>query len=153
MMTSPNGSPLAPSASERVPLRILLDDGKPSGPLDGAWWPQSRDLQVEGADLIDHFPDVVGRVERLLYSPPDWDAGHGRSGTHAIAATRGTVKVGSFPGDDTHVMVLKMASGRRVRLLVVPWATEPSAAARLMEQAAEDGNIFPASTLLDRAAD
>ena len=84
--------------------------------LDGAWWPQSRDLQVEVANLLDHFPAEVGHVRRLLYSRPDWGwtppalTGRGRSGPR-----RGVVKVGSFPDDTTHLMVLLMATGARLR--------------------------------------
>lgn len=151
MTTSPNSPVPTPQAAERAPLRIFLDNGTPSGPLDGAWWPQSRDLEVEAADLVDHFPFLVGQIERLLFSPPDWDAGSGRSGVHRIRAARGVVKVGSFPSDDTHLMVLKMSSGRRLRLLVVPHTTEPFAASRLMQEAADGGNTYPAGTLLDRA--
>lgn len=148
MTTSPNGPIPATPSPDRVPLRILLDNGPESGPLDGAWWPQSRDLQVEAADLIDHFPLEVGRVDRLLYSPPDWDAGTGASGTHRVHTARGVVKVGSFPHDDTHLMVLRMSSRRSLRLLVVPSTTEPFAAMHLMQRAADRDNHQPAGALL-----
>ena len=39
--------------------------------LDGGWWPQSRDLAVELADLVDHFPQAHGRIQRAVYSPPE----------------------------------------------------------------------------------
>ena len=58
------------------------------------------------------------------------------------------VKVGSFPSDDTHVMVVKMSSGQRIRLLVVPSDTEPDLASRVMQQAADDRNTESPSTLL-----
>lgn len=158
MTTSPRTSPTtSTSTTDRVPLRIDLDPGPPSGPLDGAWWPQSRDLQVEAADLVDHFPADAGRVERLLFSRPDWDAPGDEPSLHRITAARGPVKVGSFPGDDTHVMVVKMSSRRQLRLLVVPSTCEPDRAARLMRQAADPTNTSVAAMLLgpdetDRAA-
>lgn len=138
MTTSPTGSISSPTETQRVPLRIRLDTGSPSGSLDGAWWPQSRDLQTEAADLVDHFPHLVGRIERLLFSRPDWDATSGVPSMRRIQAARGPVKVGSFPSDDTHVMVVKMSSDRRLRLLVVPSDTEPELAAKVMQQAADD---------------
>lgn len=132
----------------RVPLRISLDNSAPSGPLDGAWWPQSRDLQTEGADLVDHLPVAVGRIERLLFSRPDWDTGTGTPSMRRIQAGRGGVKVGSFPSDDTHVMIAKMSSGQRLRLLVVPSDTASDRAATVMAQAADDGNTQSPRALL-----
>jgi hypothetical protein len=113
--------------------------GAVPGHVDGGWWPQSRDLRVEAADLVDHFPPEVGRINRLLFSRPDWDDGvaEGR-GLRRIQAARGPVKVGSFPRDDTHQMVLSMASGQQLRLLVVPSATDDSEAESLLESSSEE---------------
>jgi Family of unknown function (DUF5994) len=132
----------------REPLRIRLDNGFTSGPLDGAWWPQSRDLQTEAADLVDHFPDLLGGIDRLLFSRPDWDAVRGAPSLRQIHAAVGPVKVGSFPSDDTHVMIVKMRSGQRLRLLVVPSDTDPDLAAVVMERAADDRNTQSPSVLL-----
>lgn len=133
----------------RVDLRIRLDNSFSSGPIDGAWWPQSRDLQAEAADLVDHFPHRVGRISRLLFSRPDWDSVAGAPSVREIRAARGIVKVGSFPSDDTHLVVLSMATGDRLRLLVVPHDTDPVRAERIMEQAADDRNTHRPAQLLD----
>src|SRR3954468_14586678 len=113
MTTSPSASTVPDAVPARVPLRLDLRPSCVAGLEDGGWWPQSRDLRVEAADLVDHFPPDVGRINRLLFSRPDWDDGEvdGR-GLRRIHAARGPVKVGSFPRDDTHQMVLSMASGR-----------------------------------------
>ncbi|WP_408895665.1 DUF5994 family protein [Nocardioides sp. R1-1] len=148
MTTSPTVSLSSQAPTERVALRLRLDASFQSGPLDGAWWPQSRDLQVEAADLVDHFPDLIGRIARLLFSRPDWDAVSGAPSLRRIQAARGAVKVGSFPSDDTHVMIVKMISGQRIRLLVVPSDTETGLASRVMQQAADDRNTESPSTLL-----
>ena len=132
----------------RVGLRLRLDNSFSSGPLDGAWWPQSRDLQDEAADLIDHFPHRVGRISRLLFSRPDWDSIEGVPSPHKVHAERGIVKVGSFPSDDTHLVVLSMATGDRLRLLVVPHDTAPDRAEKIMEQAADDRNTQGPARLL-----
>ena len=96
------------------------------GHVSGVWWPQSRNLQVEAADLVDHFPDQVGHIDRLLFSRADWeDSVVAGRGVRRIQARRGPVKVGSFPSDDTHLMILLLASGRRVSLTVVVAATDP----------------------------
>ncbi|WP_278255280.1 DUF5994 family protein [Nocardioides convexus] len=126
--------------SDRVPLRLAVADGVHAGPLDGAWWPQSRDLAVEGADLVDHFPDPVGHVARLLYSRPDWEPDASGAALRKIRARRGPVKVGSFPSDDTHVMVAVLSSGVRLRLVVVPSVFGDHEAARVMSAAADEAN-------------
>ena len=151
-MASTSRSSSGPSTSSgRVPLRIRLDNGYQSGPIDGAWWPQSRDLQIEAADLVDHFPHLIGSVERLLFSRPDWDAVAGAPSARRIQARRGPVKVGSFPSDDTNLMIVKMMSGHRLRLLVIPCDTAPHVAGRLMEQAADERNRESAAELLGLA--
>ncbi|MCW2774498.1 MAG: hypothetical protein JWN91_2824 [Nocardioides sp.] len=120
----------------RVPLRLQLADGPDSGTVGGGWWPQSRDLQTEAADLVDHFPAEAGRIQRLLFSRPDWDTLPDGGRLRAVQAERGRVKVGSFPGDDTTMMVLQLASGRRLRLQVVQGDAEPVAAQAAMDAAA-----------------
>ncbi|MFC7493394.1 MULTISPECIES: DUF5994 family protein [unclassified Nocardioides] len=135
MPTSPTTN--SPTVA-RVPLRLELHDDA-TNKLHGTWWPQSRNLQDEAADLVDHFPPAPGRIDRLLFSRPDWDnpTKDGR-GVRLIQAQRGPVKVGSFPSDDTRLMVLTMASGRRLRLVVVPSDVEVAEGERRMRSAAEE---------------
>jgi hypothetical protein len=128
MTTSPTSVQIP---ATRVPLRMQLRESSTAGNVGGAWWPQSRDLQVEAADLVDHFPEQVGHIDRLVFSRPDWDNpvvdGHG---VRRIRARRGPVKVGSFPSDDTQLMILLLATGRRVSLSVIASATDPVEADR-----------------------
>ena len=86
-----------------------------SHPLDGGWWPQSRDLTAELGDLVDHFPANQGRIVRVLFSAPDWDDAPKR-----VPTARGYVKVGFDPHDDTHVVVLTTSERQELCLLVVP---------------------------------
>lgn len=118
----------------RVPLRLTLSDHPGDQAVDGGWWPQSRDLSVELADLVTHFPDAAGRIVRALYSPPDWD-----SSPRRVPVPGGSVKVGSFPRDDTHVIVLRTADRTVLRLLVVPSTSSETAGAAALRTAAADG--------------
>ena len=128
-MTTPNSPALA--APARSPLRLTLAEGPSRGNLGGAWWPQSRDLALELADLVDGFPTDRGRVMRALFSRPDWDQTPRR-----ITTKRGIMKVGSFPADDTHVMILSMSTPpARLCLLVVPSDTDEATARALMAAA------------------
>lgn len=97
------------------PLRVQLSGSPGRATLDGAWWPHSRDIEVELADLVDRLPADIGRVHRVLYSRPDWD-----TQPRSVPVARGRVKTGSFPRDDTHLIVLSMSTRRQLRLLVVP---------------------------------
>lgn len=99
----------------REPVRMRLSPTPGTATLDGAWWPQSRHLAFELADLVDHLPAEHGRVHRVLYSRPDWDAQ-----PHLVTVARGSVKTGSFPRDDTHLVMLRMSTRTDLRLLVVP---------------------------------
>ena len=142
MTTSSNSFPAAPPVRE--PLRLRLADTPRAGEPDGAWWPQSRNLQTEAADLVDHFPQGVGRVTRLLSSRPDWDNPVvGARGVHTIRAARGTVKVGSFPSDDTRLMTLTMATGQRLRLAVIPSDTAPAEAEQRLRSADQLDSASP----------
>jgi Family of unknown function (DUF5994) len=119
-------SPSSPAHASRMPLRMQLAASPAVGHLSGVWWPQSRNLQVEAADLVDHFPDQIGHIDRLLFSRPDWDNSVvDCRGVRRIGARRGLVKVDSFPSDDTHLMILLLASGRRVSLTVIASDSDP----------------------------
>lgn len=125
----------------RVPLRLALSTAPGHATLDGAWWPQSRDLEVELADLVDNFPATAGRIDRVLYSRPDWD-----SRPHSVSVARGRVKAGSFPGDDTHMLVLRLATRKDLRLLVVP--PDHPLAEQAMQVAADPANRWSAAHIL-----
>ncbi len=120
MSTSSN---TIPSTTQRgaEALRLVLSDEASTERIDGSWWPRSRDLHREARDLVDHFPPDHGSISRLLFSRPDWDnsSKDGR-GVRSIRAAQGVVKTGSFAGDDTHMMILIMSAGPRLKLLVIP---------------------------------
>ena len=129
-------APSSPAVASADGLRLQLAERASPGAPDGAWWPRSRELRTEVRTLVDEFPTEVGRINRLLYSRPDWDDPlvDGR-GVRKVRCERGYVKLGSFPSDDTHLMVLSMADGRRLRLQVIPGATSGPDGARLLAAA------------------
>jgi len=101
------------AADQRIHLRLHLAPHMGEGMLDGSWWPQSRDLNIEFADLVDHFPAGLGEVRRAVFSRPDWDRA-----PRKVRVARGVIKVGSYPRDDTHQVWLAMSTGRMIRLAV-----------------------------------
>jgi len=127
---------LPPASARRGPLRLRLNESPERGAADGAWWPRSRDLQAEAADLVDHFPSSAGYINRLVFSRPDWDDSVvDDRGVRKIFAARGPVKVGSFPSDDTHLMILAMASGQQLKLAVLSSSIAPTEGERLLASA------------------
>ena len=116
-MWTSNGSALAPAIAtpSRVPLRLRMAEHPGRNYLDGGWWPQSRDLLVELADLVDHFPAGFGRIVSATVSRPDWEVV-----PRHIRIAGGSMKVGSFPREDTHLVTLKTSDRAVLRVLVVP---------------------------------
>lgn len=132
----------------RVPLRLRMTQLAGKDHLDGGWWPQSRDLAVELADLVDHFDPQYGRVVRALFSPPDWDPAPRR-----IPVARGYVKVGSFPKDDTHLIKLTTTDRIVLDVLVVPPGYTEAQGAEALLAAATRGNAHSATALLHEVTD
>jgi hypothetical protein len=99
----------------RVPLRLRLSDPERPHPLDGGWWPQSRNLGAEMADLVNNFPAERARIVRALYSPPDWDDAPKR-----VTTSRGYIETAAFARDFSPVMILTTSDREKLCLLVIP---------------------------------
>lgn len=145
-MTTSNGSILSYPDAARDEVRLGLGEHPGEDYLDGAWWPRSRDLAVELADLVDNFPPASGRIVRALYSPPDWEPAARR-----IPVATGSIKVGSFPRDDTHSIDLAMADHTVLRLLVVPSTFNETQAAAAFGAAVAPKNSLTATAQLAAA--
>lgn len=131
------------AAGARLPLRLLMSSSVGRGAMDGAWWPQSRDLQIELADLVDHFPKEIGQIGHAVYSTPDWLPAPRR-----IKVARGFIKADSFPRDDTHLILLRTPGGEFLRVMVVPPASTPDVAHSAMKIAATPTNLDSAGAIL-----
>ena len=140
-----NPADLAPQerdAPSRPPLRLALSGDFSHGRLDGAWWPRSRSLETELADLVRNFPAAVGRIIRAVCSRADWK--------HAPLEVRvdgDTVKVGQFPNDGAHMVILTLP-GRNLTLLLVPPDMSEAQAAEVMRVASSPTNHASAHDVL-----
>lgn len=148
-MSTPTSPTIPPdiAAPGRAALRLRLAEPPGSGYLGGGWWPHSRDLAVELADLVDHFPPRAGRIVRALVSPPDWD-----STPRRIPIARGFLKVGSFPRDDTHLVLLTTSDRTVLRVLVVPPGFTRAHGEEALLTAASAGNTLSANDVLEEFA-
>lgn len=144
-------SPLAAAPLQR-PLRLQLSTEIGRGSVDGAWWPYGRDLAVEVLELANHFPPMLGRLSRVVYSAPDW----GPNRRRRIQADEALVSIGSFPRDDAHTVMVRSVSprvSRVLRLLVVPPEWEEREAQYAMRAAADPSNTASGSAILDESLD
>ena len=124
-------------------LRLRLVDEPGHDRLDGGWWPRSRDLATEFAQLVDDFPPERGRIMRAVYSPPDWDEAPRR-----VAVRGRNVKVGHFPRDDTNVIFLTTFDRVTLCVLVVPPSFSEAQGEEALLAASTRGNTHLAGELL-----
>ncbi|GAB3864275.1 DUF5994 family protein [Nocardioides maradonensis] len=127
----------------REPPRLRMAERGHRNSLDGGWWPHSRDLAAELGGLVAGMAPESGRIVRALFSPPDWDTAPRR-----IPMGAGYLKVGSFPDDDTHLMLLTTSDRRVLRMLVVPPGFTKAQADEALLAASTPGNSHSAAELL-----
>lgn len=145
---------LSPSATEdgRTPLppRLSLTPaGTTPTPLDGAWWPRSRDLTAELPALVALLDPLWGRIVRLAVNSTYWPVMPRR-----VPVSGHVVKVGWFTAElDPHGVLLRSYGAGRWDLLVIPPETAPGTAAWLMATAVDPARVQTASRLMREAAD
>ena len=131
-----------------TPLRLRLAAQLGSNSLDGGWWPRSRDLGSELAELVDQFPADLGRITQVRVSPSDWG-----TRPRTVQVARGMVRVGSFSTGDAHVAHLTTSNRTLLRLLVVPPDLTDYQGEEALLAAATAGNAHTASELLRTVTD
>ncbi|CAA9384929.1 MAG: hypothetical protein AVDCRST_MAG32-1916 [uncultured Nocardioides sp.] len=146
-------APKLPRSGPREPfhdpgvLRLCMAHPRVDRGLDGAWWPRSRDLPGELADLVDHFPaDRCGRIIRVLVSPADWNA----RPRHVLVGG-GYVKVGFLSqDDDSHLIHLTTSHRTLLSVLVVPSEFTRDQGDAALEEATKHRDTRSASRLIER---
>ena len=128
------------------PRVSLSSDLMRLGPLDGGWWPRSRDASTELAELAAALIGPLGGVARLTVDARDWENLPRRSVTADGRATR----VGYFPELD-HMIFVTRGHQDTFMLLVVPPDTEPQAAATALKEAAAGADGHSARQILGDA--
>lgn len=116
------------------------------GPVDGGWWPHSRNAHTELPGLIaalDAWPGV--RVQRLAVHRDEWD-----EIPYQLTADNGHfVRVDWFTTIPRHTVSVTTAGGREpIALLVVPPSTPAGAARAAMNTAATGPGTAQAADIL-----
>jgi hypothetical protein len=150
-MTTTTLSP--PTTEDRLipppPRLSLTPAGTVPTPLDGAWWPRSRDLTAELPALVAVLDRRWGRIVRLAVNSTYWPVT-----PRKIPVSGHVVKVGWFTTElDPHSLLLRSYGAGRWDLLVIPPQTAPETAAWLMATAVDPARVHTASRLMREAAD
>ncbi|WP_406186357.1 DUF5994 family protein [Streptomyces sp. NBC_01006] len=148
-MTTTPGRTSSRDLATALPARLSLTPKTTlTGQLDGAWWPRSRDLQVELPPLAATLDEVWGRITRVTVNPTRWPVV-----PHTVNTDGHIIHVGCFTEQHPDELILLSYTVGRWDLLVIPPETEPAAAARLMAAAAIPGSVLTAGALMaDEAA-
>jgi len=118
--------------SERPRFAVRAADDRPAGGAPyGAWWPRSRVLADQLGALFTSWPAQQPRINRVLFSPPDWD-----DRPRKVLIDGHWVKTGNFPGDDTHLVTLSLSDGSRRTIEVIAPDTTAAAAGRILDKMA-----------------
>ncbi|MTE20129.1 hypothetical protein F0L17_13595 [Streptomyces sp. TRM43335] len=140
--------PTLEDRSSPPPRLSLVPVGSASGPLDGAWWPRSRDLGAELPALTDVLDPLWGRITRATVNPTHWPVV-----PRKVPVAGHVVKVGWFLAEqDPHGLLLLSYHADYWNLLVVPPQTTPVSAAWLMAAASDPLGTSTASRLMEQAA-
>ena len=128
-------------------LRLCMAHPRVDHGLDGAWWPRSRNLTGELAELVDHFPvDRCGHIVRVLVSPADWN-----DRPRHVLVRSGYVKVGYLPQhDDSHLIHLTTTNRTLLPVLVVPPEFTADQGDAALEGATTHRDTRSASQLIQR---
>ncbi|MFD7707092.1 DUF5994 family protein [Streptomyces sp. NPDC059785] len=112
-------------------LRLAPPSSVPR-PIDGAWWPRSRDLLVELPLLLSGLPAEWGEITGVTVSAELWSEGPGRLyvADHVVRLR------GSSGAQGRHTICLVSQGRGRWDLLVIPPEATAADAEPLMEAAA-----------------
>lgn len=125
-----------PHTASHTQLRLRLKpQAPPTGHVDGAWWPRSRDLTEELAALAEVLAVRLGRIERVAYALSAWNAAPRKP---QIDGSR--VRLEGFTYQDKNTIHVTGANNGRISLLVIPPEMTDTAAHEAMMTAGHRGN-------------
>ncbi|MFD5111218.1 DUF5994 family protein [Streptomyces sp. NPDC058391] len=124
-----------------VLLRLRTTSAR-DGPLDGAWWPHSRETEVELPALVTALTEHLGPLTRIGLDTVAWDEAPGR-----LIIDGRAVRIDWSPTGDDTVLVTRGENDHFALLVVPPRATR-DAAREAMAKAVLAGNSTEARQIL-----
>lgn len=139
----------APAPAQHGALRLRLKPkAPPTGSVDGAWWPHSRDLAKELPALAEVLAIRLGPVTRVAFAMNGWTAAPRR-----ITVDGRMIRLEGFHVQDVHVLHVSGSDGQRITLLVVPPEAPAAGGHDAMMLAAQRGGVgLPADILAANGA-
>ncbi|MQA32324.1 hypothetical protein GCU49_01915 [Modestobacter roseus] len=129
-----------------VRVRLRREGTRADVPVDGAWWPRSRDLAAELPELVAALAGLGVRVERFTYPSTVWQPVERR-----IAVAGRIVRTGAFTSMDPQLVSLTVEDDRRLDLLVVPPEADALTGVRALRLAGLKENSGTAQRVLATA--
>lgn len=131
-----------PGCGPAVRLR-LKPKAPPSGYVDGAWWPYSKDLMIELPSLLRVLTVRLGSIDRVVYRVSEWTSSSRRMLFRDRLAHLNWSLV-----QPPNTISIQGAHGIHLNLLVVAPDTQASGAHTAMMAAATPGNRTTVAQLL-----
>ena len=117
-------------------LRLRLKPkARPTGYVDGGWWPHSRDLTVELPALAHVLAVRLGRLTRVAFALEAWD-----TPPRQVAVDGNSLRLEGFHSQDPYMLHVTGSDGSRLSLLVIPPEAAATAAHDAMMTASRRGN-------------
>jgi len=135
----PSG-PNTPSPDTGTRLRMKSATPAP-GPVDGGWWPRTRDLADELPTLLEAMTARLGRIDRVTYHLADWPATDRR-----LPFDDGVVRLEGFRSQASGSLTVIGWNRNRLTLRVVPPETAPADARKALTEVADEATPAPAPT-------
>jgi hypothetical protein len=124
-------------------LRLKPKTTKPTGYVDGGWWPRSRDLTVELPELVRVLGVRLGGVTRVAFPLGAW-----RTAPRTIVVDARAIALEGFNSQDQHVLHVSGPDRQRISVLVIPPDTLTVAAHGAMMMASRRDNADRPITIL-----
>ncbi|WP_282695438.1 DUF5994 family protein [Streptomyces sp. CC208A] len=112
------------------------------GVLDGAWWPRSRNVELEVPPLVTVLTEHLGPITRVGLDASAWNDIPPR-----LLVDGRVVHLDSFPVADDTVLITR-GDHDHFALMVVPPDTTPEAARAAMARAVHADNVTRAAEIL-----
>lgn len=140
MTASAAPASIAPRIAYRQPV-------SPTGFVDAAWWPRSRDLDAELPTVLADLAAAGRPIVRVIYDLDFWQA-HSRR----LAVDGQQVKLGGFRNADHLLITFIENQGRaRIDVLVIDPDADAGVAERAMELASSSGNLARPAAIMTEA--